>query len=791
MALAISIVLSFSGFAKSLFITRQIHPTSFLSPLTIALIVLLIDSILISFLFYQKENDFPPQTDEKSGDSNNKYRITAGIWYLLLLGVGVFTVFIIRFLYSFIDFDFKVNSLFEIGYRDIFWFFIFINIFISYLLFSLSIYIEIDRLKLKLNEKFVIMAVIISLFVIISLIFRWSYTIPVLLSFLIFIFVLDLYMDKKSLSSTWIFTFMIIIAGFTSLILFSAYSELRTGKRVQIIKNSIFTPDERHKKLISDDKTDTLNTKSVSIIIDTIGEKQFLDIINKGYYNLTNTMYFNPRTGDYIKLVEKFEDEGQYIVKFLHNKKGDKAIPGIIFYDNRLLSNNTSYDKIPIEEGFLSDTAKVKEYYADGLSFLKYRIGHKLTVISIEKVPGILIPFSLFSMLFVLTGIFVFLISILNSRFKMLPGIIGVSFNGVNSLRDRIQFSIIGMVVVSFFILGLITFYFIDKNSMPQASQILSNFLNVYVLLFLVAGAIAIALANSISKPVEILGEKLEILNLSENNDLLKWDKQDEIGKLIEIYNRTVKKLEESAKIISKIERDSAWREMAKQVAHEIKNPLTPLKLNIQYMQGVVGNTPERAADMVKQLAPSLIEQINNLDKIATEFADFAKMPQASNEKVRLNEIVKAVHDFFRKREDIDIQLYVPINDLIVFADKNHLVSILNNILKNAIQAIPTDKVGKIVIELYKKNNDAIVKITDNGTGIPDEMLSKVFSPNFTTKNSGTGLGLAISTNMIQAFNGKIYFETEVGKGTSFFVEIPLMRIQDNYPEQKRVFLDD
>jgi len=133
----------------------------------------------------------------------------------------------------------------------------------------------------------------------------------------------------------------------------------------------------------------------------------------------------------------------------------------------------------------------------------------------------------------------------------------------------------------------------------------------------------------------------------------------------------------------------------------------------------------------------------------------------------------------------------VPINDLIVFADKNHLVSILNNILKNAIQAIPTEKEGMIVIELYRKDNDAIVKITDNGTGIPDEMVSKVFSPNFTTKNSGTGLGLAISTNMIQAFNGKIYFETEVGKGTSFFVEIPLMRIQDNYPEQKRVFLDD
>jgi len=230
---------------------------------------------------------------------------------------------------------------------------------------------------------------------------------------------------------------------------------------------------------------------------------------------------------------------------------------------------------------------------------------------------------------------------------------------------------------------------------------------------------------------------------------------------------------------------------MAKQVAHEIKNPLTPLKLNIQYLESFVTRQPERASEMIKQLAPGMIEQINNLDKIATEFSDFAKMPSARNEKVNLNEIVKAVHDFFRKREDLEIQLYVPINDLIVFADKNHIVSILNNIIKNAIQAIPTERKGRITIDLYKEKDNAIIKITDNGTGISDEMKSKVFSPNFTTKSSGTGLGLAISSNMIQAFNGKIYFDTKINEGTSFFVEIPLMRIKENYNGQKRVSLDD
>jgi signal transduction histidine kinase len=115
----------------------------------------------------------------------------------------------------------------------------------------------------------------------------------------------------------------------------------------------------------------------------------------------------------------------------------------------------------------------------------------------------------------------------------------------------------------------------------------------------------------------------------------------------------------------------------------------------------------------------------------------------------------------------------------------------LNNIIKNAIQAIPTERKGRITIDLYKEKDNAIIKITDNGTGISDEMKSKVFSPNFTTKSSGTGLGLAISSNMIQAFNGKIYFDTKINEGTSFFVEIPLMRIKENYNGQKRVSLDD
>ena len=167
-------------------------------------------------------------------------------------------------------------------------------------------------------------------------------------------------------------------------------------------------------------------------------------------------------------------------------------------------------------------------------------------------------------------------------------------------------------------------------------------------------------------------------------------------------------------------------------------------------------------------------------------------MPKANNEKIILNEIVEAVHDLFRKRDDMDITMSEPIADLLVFVDRNQLIRILNNLVKNAIQAIPDDRRGKIDIALNNKNYSAIITVKDNGTGIPDYMKQRVFTPNFTTKNSGTGLGLAISANMIDSMNGRIYFDTRIYEGTTFFVEIPLMRTEQKPKESgTRVSLDD
>ena len=309
----------------------------------------------------------------------------------------------------------------------------------------------------------------------------------------------------------------------------------------------------------------------------------------------------------------------------------------------------------------------------------------------------------------------------------------------------------------------------------------LSTVLNVYIFLFLVAGAIAVAISNSITGPLASLSEKLKYFKLGKSQEQLVWQSDDEIGQLINNFNNLSAKLDESADIIAKTERDTAWREMAKQVAHEIKNPLTPMKLSIQHLQRMAQSDLPDMGDRIERISKTLLEQFNNLNNIANSFSNFATMPQASNEKLILNEVVESVHDLFRKREDINITLSEPINDLFVHADRNHIVRVLNNIVKNAIQAIPPSTIGYIDISLSQIDGNAVIKVSDNGVGIPDHMKQKVFTPNFTTKNSGTGLGLAISANMIEAFNGRIYFETEYGKGTDFYIEIPLMKLNENF----------
>ncbi|HMT77454.1 MAG: GHKL domain-containing protein [Saprospiraceae bacterium] len=316
-----------------------------------------------------------------------------------------------------------------------------------------------------------------------------------------------------------------------------------------------------------------------------------------------------------------------------------------------------------------------------------------------------------------------------------------------------------------------------NTNTFFAASDFLGTLLNVYIFLLLVAGGIAYFVANSVTKPLVRLMENLRQIKLGKKNEQLKWEQQDEIGTLIYEYNNMITQLEESTDLIIKSEREGAWRDMAQQVAHEIKNPLTPMKLSIQYLERkIMSLSKEDAQQVVKETANTIIEQIDNLASIASEFSNFAKMPVPVIEYLNFNELITSIHELFRKKDDIAFSLRVPMDDMIIMADKSHMVRVLNNLMQNAIQSIPPGKSGKIDIELRQEEEYAILSIKDNGIGIPPEMYEKVFYPRFTTKNSGMGLGLAMCKSIIDSIQGTITFKSELNMGTTFYISIPIFK---------------
>ncbi len=314
--------------------------------------------------------------------------------------------------------------------------------------------------------------------------------------------------------------------------------------------------------------------------------------------------------------------------------------------------------------------------------------------------------------------------------------------------------------------------YFSRQSNLRQdVSDFMGELLNVFVGLFLVAAMVALFVGNSVTRPIVTIGEKLKQVKLGKKNEPITWENEDEIGELVTEYNKMIAELEKSARLLAQSNRELAWREMARQVAHEIKNPLTPMRLSIQHMQRVYQTSePEQ----VNRLFRTILEQIDNLSHIASEFSNFAKMPQAKSEYFVLDDLVVSVYDLFKERENIDFSLAIPDENTTVLADKKQMMRVFNNLIKNAIQAIPEFKRGKIDVIMERLDETVVVKIVDNGVGIPEEKQSSIFVPNFTTKSSGTGLGLAISRNIVENANGSIFFETEEHVGTTFYVELPI-----------------
>ncbi len=305
-------------------------------------------------------------------------------------------------------------------------------------------------------------------------------------------------------------------------------------------------------------------------------------------------------------------------------------------------------------------------------------------------------------------------------------------------------------------------------------SDFLGMLASLYVFLLLTAFGVSYLLANSIIKPLRLVSEKIQQLQL-DNNEKLEYagDAQDEISELIDRYNVKVVELETSKVKMVKLEREGAWREMARQVAHDIKNPLTTMKLSMQQLERV-SNNPEQAAAFLRKAITRLIEQIDSLAQIASEFSMFANIDIRERSPMILNDAVESVFDLFSEQRHLDFELSLPNEQITIAADKNHLIRVLNNLVINATQAIPSDRQGKIQVSLVRHGEIATVQISDNGGGIPAEIQGRVFEPNFTTKTSGSGLGLAICRKIIEGHDGTIRFVTREDKGTDFIIELPV-----------------
>ena len=317
--------------------------------------------------------------------------------------------------------------------------------------------------------------------------------------------------------------------------------------------------------------------------------------------------------------------------------------------------------------------------------------------------------------------------------------------------------------------------YFTKQNILTEEiSTLIVAGINLCVLLILLSSVVGIFIANKITQPLRLIQEKFKNIELGKDYEQIYYEGKDEIGSLVSEYNRMVIELEKSIELLAQSERESAWREMAKQIAHEIKNPLTPIKLHIQMLLRSWENQDENFEKRLKKTSINIIEQINALSKIATEFSNFAKMPKANNVEFNL---IKVLDDTIRlfENDETEVKANYILNEIEIFADKEQVTRVFINLVKNAIQAIPKNKIGLINVDLEKTKKYAIVSIEDNGSGISAEVQEKLFQPNFTTKSSGMGMGLAIVKNIVENANGKIWFETSFNKGTTFFVKFPCL----------------
>jgi two-component system nitrogen regulation sensor histidine kinase NtrY len=349
-----------------------------------------------------------------------------------------------------------------------------------------------------------------------------------------------------------------------------------------------------------------------------------------------------------------------------------------------------------------------------------------------------------------------------------------VDIKNIDGKKNRSSYSLIKDD--KFKPLGIMNLPYVEDDSYYQTE--LQNFLmglgQVYSFMLLVAFGVAYFLSSYITKSLKTISDKLSETSLKQKNEKIVLEASSkEINLLIKAYNAMIDELEESALKLAQSEREEAWQEMAKQVAHEIKNPLTPMRLTVQSFQRKLDPTDPNLKQKLSDFSETLIQQIDTMSSVASAFSNFASMPAQQNETLNVVDVVELTMDIFNEEY---VHFKAEEKEIISIIDRTQLIRIITNLVKNAIQAIPENQERKAVCVLIKKvSNNVIINVADNGIGIASDHFNRIFEPKFTTKTSGMGLGLGIIKNIIENYNGTITFESQKGKGTTFTVSLPII----------------
>ncbi|MBM3454913.1 MAG: HAMP domain-containing histidine kinase [Bacteroidetes bacterium] len=316
-----------------------------------------------------------------------------------------------------------------------------------------------------------------------------------------------------------------------------------------------------------------------------------------------------------------------------------------------------------------------------------------------------------------------------------------------------------------------------QKEYENQIQQFIVAIINVFIILIAISIMIALFVSNWLTSPLRLIKEKLANLQLANPNEKIDYKGNDEIGLIVKAYNTKLDELELAVKQLAFSERETAWREMAQQVAHEIKNPLTPMKLSIQQLMRTYDPTKPDMTERVRKMMTSLIEQVDGLTRIANEFSNFAKMPEPQRAKHDIVAIIKNCISVFQNETNIKFEFFSCESEIEVFIDKGQWIQVMNNLLNNAIQATGTAENGIIFTRLTINAEMLIIEVEDNGVGISDEIKDRIFIPHFTTKSTGSGIGLSVVKQIVQFHQADIEFESKVGAGTIFRISLPLNEI--------------